>query len=92
MRALIISVFVCTLSPIVMSNTYFWDDQHNYVVDYDCNRIPDKMVHYDCSGSQDEKGNYNWDGNQDKMGNILVKTRQRWAILVSNSNELEPNV
>jgi hypothetical protein len=53
MCALIISVFVCTLSPIVMSNTYFWDDQHNYIVDYDCNRIPDKMVHYDCSGIQD---------------------------------------
>ena len=52
----------------MMSNTYFWDDQHNYIVDYDCNRIPDKMVHYDCSGIQDEKGNYDWDGNQDKMG------------------------
>jgi hypothetical protein len=39
-----------------------------YIVDYDCNRIPDKMVHYDCSGIQDEKGNYDWDGNQDKMG------------------------
>ena len=64
----IITAFVCTFVTNCDVEHIFLDDQHNYVVDYDCSRIPDKMVYYDCSRIQDEKGNYDLGGIQDKMG------------------------
>jgi hypothetical protein len=58
----------------VNRNVYEWleamfdSDSDNYVKNYDCSSIQDKMGDYDCSRIQDKMGDYDCSRIQDKMG------------------------